>query len=847
MSGTKEYVVALHAGIDYNQFWTEIENPTSGLPHIPDRAVSIVNNLDGFERMCHYALTDDEADRVRADVRVEGINIPLEHRTDIIFARAATQTGNFTKPSSLSDDYVNWGLIRHSNPTNVYQGGTTTSLTYTYTADGTGVDIVIVDSGIQANHPEFYFAGNTTTRVNTSWNWGGVVTNTTTFYTDYGGHGTHCAGVAAGKTYGWAKNSSIYSIKFNGLEGPGDPGTGLTLTQTVQSLLSWHNNKASSKPTVVNISVGAYYTANANPSYYTVANVSYRGTLHNSPGWNNTSYGIVNFYQGSLIPAPVLSEAPYSAYFDQLLAANIVICKSAGNDGLKVDTSGGNDYNNYMWVTNNSTGVSANLLYMRGTGITSSAIVVGALSKTPQSIDKDKKAYFSNSGPGVDIYAAGEDIVSATSNTNSYSGITTTSGFKRLTASGTSMATPQIAGIIALYLQKNPNVSPAQVKTWLLNSATNTIYSTGLSDDYSSSVSIFGGNAKVAYENVVIQTTASSGTSLDLISAITTSGATNRITVPAGLKMPVTAYIWGAGGGGGGKDANDVGGYGSGGAGYKVTFNVEEGDIIDIALGTAGLPGASSASSAAGGAGGSGYVDGSGNRFGGGRGGNAGSSGSSGGGGGGGGATVIAINGTVVAVAGGGAGGGGAGNRGTTTGDSAGNTPTIVGTNTTGQNGTNKSGDGGGAGGGGGGRYGGSTLGLRDGDSGALAGTPGASWRNTNLTLSGTETRAAGVAPASLDRFSVGPANAQGGARAGAGTNGYAVLIFSRYSLPYLKANDEWQALHQMYVKTGGDWKSVNTVYVKQKGEWKTLIQGSQLASTVLSPGVNYGAGGTRS
>jgi hypothetical protein len=113
--------------------------------------------------------------------------------------------------------------------------------------------------------------------------------------------------------------------------------------------------------------------------------------------------------------------------------------------------------------------------------------------------------------------------------------------------------------------------------------------------------------------------------------------------------------------------------------------------------------------------------------------------------------------------------------------------------------------------------------------------------------LSGTETRAAGVAPADLDRFSVGPAYAQGGARAGAGTNGYAVLIFSKYSLPYLKVSDAWQALHQMYAKIGGTWKSVETVYVKQNGAWKVLTQGGALTATALSPGVNYGSGGTRS
>ena len=57
----KEYVVILKQGIDYNQVWADIENPSTGLPHIPDRPVNITNSLNAFERLCIYALTDEEA------------------------------------------------------------------------------------------------------------------------------------------------------------------------------------------------------------------------------------------------------------------------------------------------------------------------------------------------------------------------------------------------------------------------------------------------------------------------------------------------------------------------------------------------------------------------------------------------------------------------------------------------------------------------------------------------------------------------------------------------------------------------------------------------------------------
>ena len=74
---TKEYIISLVKDIDYDSFWSEMESPTSGLPHIPDRAVSIVNNRDAMDRLCHYALTDTEANKVKGDSRVLSVDIPI--------------------------------------------------------------------------------------------------------------------------------------------------------------------------------------------------------------------------------------------------------------------------------------------------------------------------------------------------------------------------------------------------------------------------------------------------------------------------------------------------------------------------------------------------------------------------------------------------------------------------------------------------------------------------------------------------------------------------------------------------------------------------------------------------
>lgn len=80
------------------------------------------------------------------------------------------------------------------------------------------------------------------------------------------------------------------------------------------------------------------------------------------------------------------------------------------------------------------------------------AIKVGSTTNT------DARSSFSNFGECVDIFAPGSDIESAWDTSNSATN----------TISGTSMATPHVTGVLALYLEKNPSSSPEQVKNGLI-------------------------------------------------------------------------------------------------------------------------------------------------------------------------------------------------------------------------------------------------------------------------------------------------------------------------------------------------------------------------------------------
>src|SRR4030042_2779089 len=76
----------------------------------------------------------------------------------------------------------------------------------------------------------------------------------------------------------------------------------------------------------------------------------------------------------------------------------------------------------------------------------------------------DVKASFSNWGEKIDVAAPGVDILSIRATNNPMCTSTKTVGTNYCRVSGTSMATPHVAGLTALILAKEPSLTNEEIR-----------------------------------------------------------------------------------------------------------------------------------------------------------------------------------------------------------------------------------------------------------------------------------------------------------------------------------------------------------------------------------------------
>lgn len=232
---------------------------------------------------------------------------------------------------------------------------------------------------------------------------------------DDNGHGTHCAGDAAssGAIYkGPAPEAFLIGVKVLDKLGIGSLET---VMNGVEWCIQYNENNPSNKINIISMSLGS--TA----QHYSNENTD-----------------------------------PMVKIVEEAWASGIVVCVAAGNDGPDAQT-------------------------IASPGISDQVITVGALDdqNTPHNRNDDDVAPFSSRGPTIynvtkpDILAPGVNIVSLRSPNSYLDKLQKSSriGEDYFVLSGTSMATPICAGIVALMIQHKPHLTPDQLKVFLTNGA----------------------------------------------------------------------------------------------------------------------------------------------------------------------------------------------------------------------------------------------------------------------------------------------------------------------------------------------------------------------------------------
>ncbi|KAJ7578334.1 peptidase S8/S53 domain-containing protein [Mycena floridula] len=261
-----------------------------------------------------------------------------------------------------------WGLARISHRKKLRLG---TFTIYDYIpSGGEGVDVYVIDTGINTGHVEF------ATSYGSRAKWGYTVPKNDVDE-DGNGHGSHCAGTIAGSTYGVAKQANVIAVKVLGSNGSGS-------MSDVIAGVDWASKQAKAKADA------------ADAEFKATGKSAHKGSVA------NMSLG------GGKSPA-----------------LDLAVNKAVDN-GLHFAVAAGNDNKD---ACNYSPAAAEK------------AVTVGA------STIGDERAYFSNFGKCVDVFGPGMNIRSI------YIGGPNAVA----TLSGTSMASPHVAGLIAYFLSIYPH------------------------------------------------------------------------------------------------------------------------------------------------------------------------------------------------------------------------------------------------------------------------------------------------------------------------------------------------------------------------------------------------------
>ena len=310
----------------------------------------------------------------------------------------------------------------------------------TSNADGDGVDIYIIDSGVRgasrptgnnaALHPELYDPDFVTDLNGTAEQQNYRVEQLSHYAGSYGsnneddaGHGTQCAILSAGRTAGIAKRAKIYALKaFNS----NVSGSYSAILSAYQAVIDHNdstdaNYKGNTRPAVINSSFGPTIPTQNSPNI----------ELNDAGDDAGTDEEMLDDIEGTIAGQK-----------------NIIIVRSAGN-GFKnsSDITAGPLQTKCVagartagYADNTNGGIN-------NVDTDQNKITVGATSYN------DRWAVFSNYGSGCTTVAPGEKILLPAYDWTANTPYTSTTNYS--TIDGTSFSAPITAGIMAAWCGKN--------------------------------------------------------------------------------------------------------------------------------------------------------------------------------------------------------------------------------------------------------------------------------------------------------------------------------------------------------------------------------------------------------
>ena len=518
----REYVVTLRKKEDLEQFYNEMK--LSNFPLVLKRPIS---------RNTHYMMTEEQAERLRKDPRVISVELveglqdqvcgvpfsnepyPLSSDPNLVgYYKPDFSSGN----TSVSDTLTQWGFLHCVEPggangdvdarKNLWGEGSGASQVVfkgpgaepiLFNA-GKHVDIVIVDDGTASDSEDWKSPTTGESRF-VEYQWFDILnqyvssidddgltlpTGTITYHTvancpTY--HGTHVASTAAGKFYGWAKEANIYAI-------PGVGGSTYASGQNINIMLrfdylrAFHRHKPINEytgkrnPTITNHSYGGVIampnkgTVEA-PNYrLDLADVGYvihRGIYYDAAnpgpsGWSEA--GIKEDFGIEFGVAYMQAWNPaVAADVEDAIEEGVVVVGAAGNDNMLIAEVSDADWDNVVQI-----GGSV-YYYNRGAWPNtpdSGSILVGNISNNQDFRRSASSCY----GPSLDVFAPGSWIMGVFPNgAGGFSDNKYGAGQYYYPISGTSMASPQVAGVLACIASGKDRFTQSEAKRYLKNTS----------------------------------------------------------------------------------------------------------------------------------------------------------------------------------------------------------------------------------------------------------------------------------------------------------------------------------------------------------------------------------------